>query len=363
MNPYRIYLEVTRSCPLQCLHCYAEDSSGLYDELTLQDFERLANQMISMKIKELIISGGEPFLRPDIFQLIEIASRRGLNVTVLTNGVLINQQMAQAIKNFNIDLRLSLDGITSETHDFVRGKGNLEKVIEAIEIIKKEGIKILSIHFTANRMNIPEILRLPNFLFHLGITNITISTIKPAGRALRHPELLIGPDLMLLVRDRINTISKSRNLIFQAYKEKNWRGLGCPAAYTKCGISNDGQITPCVFLGDNYRGGSIRESPLEDLWLNDEKLNQIRNIPANIPCSNCSALPFQNGGCRARALYYSGSINGKDPFCCELKKHSENLSSLRISDILNDSNGKLTISNHDRSSPGKDEHQKDIFVT
>lgn len=321
IRPYRIYLEVTRACPLQCLHCYADAGPSRQEEITSQDFENLIRQMVDMNIKELIISGGEPFLRQDILQLFDIALIGGLKVIVLTSGILINRRIAQEIKNYDIDLRLSLDGITPETHDFIRGKGNLEKVIEVIRILKEENIKNLSIHFTVNRMNIPEILKLPNFLFDLGIRDVVISTIKPAGRALRHPGLLIGPELMLLVRDRINIISKSQHLNFHVYKERNWQGLGCPAAHTKCGITSDGRITPCVFLGEQFEGENILNYPLKYLWQHDSTLNALRNISSTDGCGGCSSHNNGNGGCRARALYYNGSLNGVDPYCSEIERY------------------------------------------
>lgn len=330
-HPYRIYLEVTRSCPLQCLHCYIKDTPNLSGELTINDFKNLFGQMIAMNIKELVITGGEPFLRTDILQIIDVASKAGLKVTVLTCGVLINRQLIHAIKNYDIDLRLSLDGITPETHDFIRGKGNFEKVICAFNIIKEIKINKLSVHFTVNRINISEILQLPNFLYHLEIQDVTISTIKPAGRALQHKELLIGPDLMLLVRDRINTVSKSKNIAFHVYTEKNWQGLSCPAAFTKCGIAADGRVTPCVFLGPNFYGESIRSKPLKEIWQNDEIMAKLRNLSVNNQCLFCSQFATLHGGCRARAIYFNGELNAVDPYCCGIKNQQIAMKGFSIS--------------------------------
>ena len=317
MSPYRVYLEVTRACPLQCLHCYADAGPARKEEISLSEFNNLVTQMIQMKISELIISGGEPFIRKDIFDLLDAALIQGLKVSVLTSGIFIDKSMALRLKNYDIDLRFSLDGVTSETHDFIRGKGNLEKVISAISILKEEGFQPLSVHFTVNSLNISEILQLPSFLYRLGIRDVVISTIKPTGRAIKHPELLVGAELMLLVRNRIKIISSNRYLIFHIHKEKNWDGLGCPAAHTKCGITADGRITPCVFLGEEYEGASIREHSLKELWENDEKMNEVRSLSSVQGCSSCGG----DGGCRARALYYSGSLKGADPYYTEVERY------------------------------------------
>jgi radical SAM protein with 4Fe4S-binding SPASM domain len=199
------------------------------------------------------------------------------------------------------------------------------------EIRKNNYTNKLSVHFTVNRLNIHEIIRLPYFLLQLGIYDIGISTIKPAGRAKEHPELLIEPDLLPLAREKMRKISTNKLINFHKYNDKSWSGVACPAAFTKCGITFEGKITPCVFLGPEFIGGSIKDHSLERLWNYDAKILKLRNIGEGCDCFGCPNLPDRNGGCRARALYYEGSVTGKDPYCCQQNKESPSVFSLEYS--------------------------------
>jgi radical SAM protein with 4Fe4S-binding SPASM domain len=321
--PYRLYLDITSACPLNCLHCYANRGENSVAELSLPELKSLAWQMLDLRISNLVISGGEPLTRVDIFDFLAFCTESGLNVTLLTSGVLLESVMAKRISGLNIELRLSLDGISEETHDYIRGKGNFKIVLEKIEMLKSINFKKLSVHFTINRINITEILQLPYFFNRIGINNIVISTIKPAGRALIHPEILIEPSLALLVKERINTISKNKFLNFHNYEEKNWQGMACPAAFAKCGITAFGNITPCIFLGKEYIGGNVRDKTLAQLWNDDEILNRIRTLPLNKDCADCCDLFEYNGGCRARAIYFNRNVSAVDPYCCERKRTKE----------------------------------------
>lgn len=319
--PYRIYLDITNNCPHSCLHCYANSGKALEKELSLDELKDLVRQMIDLGVYNLIISGGEPLTRPDIFEFLYFCRENKLKTILLTSGILLNKRNTMVLKNLGIELRLSLDGISEKTHDFVRGKGSFQTVTKILDMLKKE-LDNISIHFTINRINVAELLNLPYFLNQLKIRDIVLSTIKPSGRVLEHPELLIEPSLTSLIKQRINVISKSKNIKIRTYPEKNWQGLSCPAAFAKCGITSDGRITPCVFLGKDFLGDSLRNYPLRYLWHNDKTLNKLRNLAVNDSCKNCLRLSINNGGCRARAMYFNGHIEEVDPYCCEIKKQS-----------------------------------------
>lgn len=319
-TPVRIYLDVTSFCPLNCIHCYADAKKEISNELTLSELKNFTQQIIELGIKNLIISGGEPLSRSDILDFLSFCYDKKIDITLLTNGVLIDSRISKALSDLSIDVRISIDGISERTHDYIRGKGNLKIVRNSLNTLKKAKVNRLSVHFTVNRININEILQLPNFLNELDIRDVVISTIKPVGRALCHPEILIEPSLVLLVKERLNTIYRNRFINFRKHEDKNWNGLSCPAANTKCGITAEGRVTPCVFLGKEYLGESIRNSPFKEIWETDNILKEIRTVKVNQQCSSCSCFDDFNGGCRARAIYYNKEVDGIDPYCCELKK-------------------------------------------
>ncbi len=319
----RVYLAVTHRCPLRCRHCYAATESTGPPELTFHEIEKLVQEMAAMDVRELTITGGEPFARTDILDIIGLCLENKLRLAVLTSGIADSALLGQ-IKQHDMELRLSLDGAGEETHDYIRGKGNLEEVVRIARELRTHSRVRLSVHFTVNRLNLREICQIPSLLDRMGVQELVVSVIKPAGRAKEHPELLLEPELLPLARERIATISKNRRIVWRRYSDKNWSALACPAAFTKCGITPEGNITPCVFLGEGFVGGSLREHSLEHLWCHDDTCRRLRKLSVNPDCLSCARLGTHNGGCRARALYYRGSLEDRDPYCCALRQNSIN---------------------------------------
>ncbi len=324
--PTRVYLDLTYTCPLKCKHCYScsEPDYDSKNELSIKEIEHLLHQIRSLGVAHLIVSGGEPFARKDISELLDLFGIQPFIVSILTNGLLIDSCAINKLKKDGLIIRIGIDGITETTHDYVRGSGNFRAALDTFRMLKSAGIRNRSVHITINKMNICEILKIPLFLNEIGIKDAVISTIKPIGRVINYPELLIEPSLLPIIKHRIYLINYNRNIDFHIYNLRNWTGLGCPAGHTKCSISADGRISPCVFLGEEYLGGNIRDKELIDLWNHDENMTSIRNLPSGTECSTCGYFSLGNGGCRARALYYGHSITGMDPYCCVIKTLQSN---------------------------------------
>lgn len=327
ITPARVYLDITNFCFLNCKHCYASACKASDRELTLKELKNLVQQITGLGINNIIVSGGEPLSRNDIFDFLSYCADNELSITLLTNGLLIDSKKSKILRSISAEVCVSLDGVTKASHDYIRGKGNFEAVLQAINILKSSKVDKISAHFTANRLNLNEILRLPYFLNEIGMSYVVISCIKPVGRALQYPEILIDPSLMLLVRERLATIYKNRTINFRFYRDKNWDGVSCPAAHAKFGITSEGRITPCVFLGADFVGASLRDYSLEHLWNNDKMLAKLRSLPINNSCSHCSQVNDWNGGCRARAIYFNGELDAVDPYCCKLKDQKKLVSS------------------------------------
>ncbi len=326
----RVYLAVTHRCPLQCRHCYAAAAPVVRPEMTFCEIEKIVREMAGLDVRELTITGGEPFARTDILDIIGLCLENKLRLTVLTSGIVDSALLGQ-IKQCDLELRLSLDGVSEETHDFIRGQGNLKEVLRVARELRCHSRVGLSVHFTVNRLNLRELCGIPSLLDRIGVRELVVSVIKPAGRAREHPELLLEPELLPLARERIATIARNPRILWHRYRDKNWSGLACPAAFTKCGITPQGNITPCVFLGEGFVGGSIREHSLDHLWQHDDMCCRLRSLSTNPDCLRCARLGTHNGGCRARALYYSGSLEQRDPYCCAIRQNSRN-ESLGVSD-------------------------------
>ncbi len=315
-KPSRIYVDVTNACPLRCLHCCTESGASLEDELSLVEVKALIDQIHGIGVEKLVLSGGEPLMRTDLFEMLAYARKKSINVTLLTNGLLIDEPAARLLAELKIRVKISLDGVTSQTHDFLRGRGTFERTLRVLLLLLSAGVQRLCLHFTVHRKNCSELPGLPGLLASIGVRNLVIGVIKPSGRAAAHESLLIPPPMVPYIRQKVEAVARSDAINLENFTDRGWEGFGCPATCNKLGITATGRVTTCVFFGRELLGGNIREYSLATLW--KQHLERGNVFMANDQCARCPNLPASGGGCRARALYYYGDRNAPDPYCCAL---------------------------------------------
>mgnify|MGYP001390814759 FL=1 len=153
--PLRISLNITRKCNLRCKHCFSDSGNPDPNELTTKELFNLIKQMKDAGTFFLAIGGGEPLLRDDLFQIIKYARENFIAVSIVTNGLLINKEIAKEFHELNLKtITVSIDG-TEKTHDKLRGEGNFKKTINKIKILRKYcPITTLAIRVTVNSLNI-----------------------------------------------------------------------------------------------------------------------------------------------------------------------------------------------------------------
>lgn len=328
VKPSRIYIDMTNECPLHCLHCCTNSGISSDDELTLSEITHILDQVYDMGVNNVVFSGGEPMMRADLPTILGYARAKNLNITILTSGILVDSQWAKLLAKLGIRVKVSLDGVFPETHDYLRGTGSYEKLLGALERLHVAGVDNLAVHFTVNCKNLGELTKLPELLPNLGVRNLMVGIIKPSGRAKINSELLIPPAMVPYVKQKIETLARSESITLQQFSDRGWEGFGCPATCNKFGITATGYATTCVFFGSELLGNNIRDYSLSDLW--QQHIAQGNVFIANKQCAQCSSLSASGGGCRARALYYHNDLNGTDPYCCAihqrnafLEKHAE----------------------------------------
>ena len=336
--PSRVYLDVTNACQLRCRHCCTSSGAPRADELELDEILSVVDQVRAMGVERLVISGGEPLRRPGLATILEHARSLGLQVTLLTNGLLIDEDWTQRLVALQVRVKISLDGATAATHDFLRGKGAFERTCAVLRGLSAAGAPDLTVHYTVHRKNLAELSSLPDLLSRLGVKNVVIGTIKPSGRARSNHQLLIPPHMIPYVQQRVRAIQRHAGITLCQLQDRGWEGFGCPATCNKLGLTASGRLTTCAFFGQEYLGGSIRQHSLETLWR--DHLTRGDMFVANASCASCPSLARCGGGCRARALYYQGDINATDPHCCAfsnkqafLDSHSPQLEAARQGDL------------------------------
>jgi heme b synthase len=331
--------ELTRSCNLACVHCRASAEYGPYEgELSTQEVFRVMDEIASFDKPVIILTGGEPLLRQDIFDVASYGSAKGFRMVMATNGTLFNEEIVQKMKTSGIQrISVSIDGPTAETHDaFRKVKGSFESSLRGIEMARKGGIEF-QINTTITRVNlhlIPDILRLA---VDLGAVALHIFLLVPTGRGKEMKDQEIsGLDYEKTLHwfyDQIDKVPLQlkatcaphyyRILRQQAKKEgkkitPKEHGLdamtrGCLGGISFCFISHIGQVQPCGYLELNC--GNVREKPFQKIWTQSEVFQNLRNTEGYQ--GKCGRCEFRKicGGCRARAYEISGEYMAEEPYC------------------------------------------------
>ena len=177
--------EVTRMCNLSCLHCRASSERGPYEgELTTGECFSLLDDIASFSTPVIILTGGEPYLREDIFEIASYGDRKGLRMVLATNGTLVTDEIAEKTRESGIKrISISLDGPDADSHDSFRGvSGAFEGSLQGIENLKKAGVEF-QINTTITRLNLHQIEDIYNLAIRLGAAGHHIFLLVPTGRA------------------------------------------------------------------------------------------------------------------------------------------------------------------------------------
>lgn len=331
--------ETTRRCNLSCKHCRAVAEDHPYDnELDTKASFQLLEQIKQVGDPIVILTGGEPLLRDDIFDIADYGTKLGLRMVMAPNGTLITEDNARKMKESGIKrISVSLDGSTAQTHDAFRGLENaFENSIKGIETAKKAGIEF-QINTTITKTNLDQIPKLLKLAEDLGAAAHHIFLLVPTGRgkyivdseinAKEYEETLnwfydqrdktklqlkatCAPHYYRILRQRAKKEGKKVN--FETH------GLdavtrGCLAGTGFCFISHVGRVQTCGFL--DVECGDITKQSFQDVWKNSQVFNKLRNF--NNLEGKCGICEYKNvcGGCRARAYEATGNYLAQEPLC------------------------------------------------
>jgi len=331
--------EVTRSCNLACVHCRASAERGPYPgELSTEECIRVVDEIASFSKPVIILTGGEPLLRSDIFDLARHGTKKGLRMVMATNGTLITDETIEEMKASGIQrVSISLDGPDAEAHDaFRKVNGSFEGSLRGIERLKKGGVEF-QINTTVTQVNlhrIPDILRLA---VDVGAVAHHLFLLVPTGRGkeLQNQEISALDYEKTLhwfyeQRDQVPLQLKATcaphyyRILRQRAKKEGKKitpkeyGLdamtrGCLGGISFCFISHVGQVQPCGYL--ELDCGNVKETPFPKIWADSGVFQKLRNTDGY--GGKCGRCEFRKvcGGCRARAFETSGDYMAEEPYC------------------------------------------------
>jgi radical SAM protein with 4Fe4S-binding SPASM domain len=322
---------VTRECNMKCTHCYINATDEkLANELSTQEGKDLIDQICQVSKPLLILSGGEPLLRPDIYELINYGASRGLKMGLGSNGSLIDGTVAAKLKAAGIaTVSISLDSNIPEQHDEFRGVvGAWEKAVNACKNLRKNNI-LVQINTTLTHENYNQIDDIMSLAEEIGVENFHLFFLVPTGRGTKLTDIspqkyedmisntfAKGKGHKLNVRPscapQFMRIAKGMDLDMRQWIR------GCMAGFYYCRIYPNGDITPCPYLP--IKLGNIRETPFKEIWFNSSVFKAIRNQESlKGKCGKCEYSTLC-GGCRARAYGLSSDFID---YCGDLHEPSE----------------------------------------
>jgi heme b synthase len=331
--------ELTRSCNLACRHCRAEAHPEAYPgELTTEEAKTLIESFTECGSPIIIFTGGEPLLRPDVFELAEYARAAGLRCVMAPNGTLVDAEAARQINACGIArCSVSLDGPDATSHDALRGvPGAFDAALRGIEHLKKQGVEF-QINSTVTKSNLHFFRDIFEQARNLGAAAWHIFLLVPMGRASNLSDEVISAAEYEETLNWFYDFRKEAGMSLKAtcaphyYRIMRQRaraeglevnfdnfGLdavsrGCLGGTGFCFISHTGQVQPCGYL--ELDCGNVRAAPFPGIWRSSKHFLEFRDR-GNYK-GKCGRCEYHRvcGGCRARAYSLTGDHMAEEPLC------------------------------------------------
>ena len=311
-----VQLSISRNCNLNCKYCYATDRvESAFPKMVLDDYINVIDDITSFSEgTEFTITGGEPLMNKDIFEIAQYIRSKHSAVDLLTNGTLISPSNIDNIKRSFDKVSISLDGSTKEKHDYYRGQGSYERTMKAIDLLDKNDIPC-RLSMTVNRMNIQDV---ENMAAKYG-NRLSFQPLFPAGNAKKSEN-----DLSITGKEYYEALKKAPGVNPMGYCEttltaaRQKRRCKCAIGGSELSISETGDIYPCQLLHyPQFLIGNIHKYKISELYETSPVIRQCSEMVVdNIEgCSSCFLRYVCGGACRARAFHECTNIYTCGTFC------------------------------------------------
>ncbi|MEI7437151.1 MAG: radical SAM protein [bacterium] len=345
-----VFWELTARCNLKCCHCRAEAQNDFVaGELTTNEILKVARDIRNAGDPIMILTGGEPLVRKDFFDIAKSCVEMFSRVALATNGTLVDDEIARRIVSTGIQrVSVSLDGVKAATHDAFRGvTGSFDATVRGYDAMARAGAS-LQVNATVAKHNIDEVEDLLNFVLARKAAAFHVFSLVPVGCGAQiSDDARLSSEQMetflrwlyaksIELRDRIHIkatcapqyyrimreISREKGIAMPAAGHGHGQSggnsmqamtRGCLAGSAVCFISRTGNVQPCGYLP--LRVGNVRETEFGEIWRSSDLFRTLRD-PSQLK-GKCHACGYRKvcAGCRARSFAETSDFLGEDPDC------------------------------------------------
>jgi SynChlorMet cassette radical SAM/SPASM protein ScmE len=347
--PKTIDLSITGRCNLKCRYCFYADEMTALGDMPAERWHALFKELGELGVQHLVLSGGEVFTRPDLFELIDGIIANRMRYSILSNGTLITEDTLKAFERGKRRLRLdsiqvSIDGSCAEIHDKSRPPKSFDRALRGLRLLKQANFPV-TVRVTVNRANVDDLPNVARLLLDdVGLGGFSTNEADQMGSArcfgdstvlTRSERKRAMESLSQLNRQYGGRISATAGPLaaaanFAEIEEAYAKGktgtpgrgtlCSCGGVFQKLAILHDGTIVPCNMLPKLVMGVFGHQS-LAEVWRNSPAINVVRyrrQIPMlSLPtCKDCSYAGFCTGGCPGSVMAKFGRLNARDPLVC-----------------------------------------------
>lgn len=325
-----LHLEMTNKCNLRCKHCYNINYLNSDNkDLTTDEIKQIIDKSIELGCEDIGFSGGEPFMRDDILELLEYSKKYPIHV--LTNGLLLDSKMIEKLNKIDdliIEFRISLDGL--DTHRMLRNV-DYKKVLNNIKELLKNDY-VVTINTMITNYNLDELLEMYKLFKDIAIDRWRLDFIFNSGNAALNELYYKNKDkLFKTIKELIELYIKEKpsfimdiNKVFRSsfldgYEQIYYTIDSKPCEYQgSLTVRPNGDVSFCPSMEKTY--GNILKNSIEEITNSDEWKNfsNIKVKDLDKRCLDCKYMKYCGGGCRADGYYETGSLHGISDFTCEL---------------------------------------------
>ncbi|WP_129596108.1 radical SAM/SPASM domain-containing protein [Anaerophilus nitritogenes] len=334
---------ITKRCNYSCKHCYSGSNNQKGEnELSLDEIKNIVDQLKEANTPVILLSGGEPMIREDIFSIIEYIRNKKIHVSLSTNGSLIDSKTAFSLKKLGIGyVGISMDG-KKDTNDLFRGtKGAFENSIKAIENCKRAGQKV-GLRFTLQKSNYKEVEDILRIMEYMDIQRICFYHLVPSGRGKEIKDQILShkqtKEVVDIIYEYAKKVKGKREVLTVAnhadgpyiylktkkedpHQAQNiynnlLKNGGNRSGMAICNMDWQGNIYPDQF-SKYLLLGNLRENTFKEIWMKNPLLDDLRNRKEKLKgrCRSCRWLSICNGNLRARAYTIHKELWADDPAC------------------------------------------------